>query len=842
MKTAVKSMFGNVAIGLSLSAVALWAQPTYNISTVTGSYSATDSSVFSPVINPMAVVVDGSGNVYFTDSYGNRVRKVDATTGVVTTVAGDGTFGYNGNPGTPSATSPSQGFGGPAIKAKLTQPQGLALDAAGNLYIADSFNNVISKVDTSGVITLFAGTPTSGSFEDGVAAVGANARIRNPQLIALDSAGNLYIADKENNRIRKVDTKGVIRTIAGSGGNSTTTSGGFSGDYDPTSTSPTNGFAVLARLGQPQGVAVDSSGNVYIADTANNRIRMIAAKNPNGSVPNDSNRTISTVVGGGTGGVSPLASSLNGPRGLAIDSSGNLYIADTGNNRILYYNASAQTLTQVFANVLPALSNPQGIALDSAGNLYVAEGSANRVRKLSPDGSSVTLAQLQSGTINQARGLAVDGSGNLMIADTANQRIVNIAGVGATPPGTNNSLILVTGVMGSSGISGANPSLSGKPPVWGPDISVTAAYSKINAPWGGAFDSSGNYYFVDRGNHRVRKIDTTGNMTTVAGTGYQVTTITNNTSVSGAKSGTATININNGYYGDGGLATAAQLNTPSAVAVDSAGNIYIADSSNHVIRKVDVNGIISTFAGSYIGATPGCTTQIPTTTAQAAATGDPNVVSLPGPYGPATLYNLVNGQLQLIPLGTSTGSSPTPFCRNSSGAAGDGLAATDAQLNNPQGVAVDAAGNVYIADTGNHSIREVTVADGIIRTVAGTFGSGRGGDNILGTSSSLDNPVSVAADSAGNVFWAEGCASTNSGGQCATMRIRRLDAATGTVTTLTAGSNAASLATGTLAGDGGAASKALAIYPLAVTVDGGGNVYFTDSTNRIRKLTPAASK
>jgi sugar lactone lactonase YvrE len=806
-------------------------------------------------------VVDGSGNVFFTDTTGNRVRRIDALTGAITTVAGTGAFGYVG--GT------TLGDGGAAAKAILTQPSGLALDAAGNLYIADSFVHAVRKVDTNGVITLFAGNEANGGFVgDGLPAA-TQGRLKNPQLLATDNKGNLYIADKENNRVQKVDGAGILRNIAGSGGNSTTTAGGFSGDFIPgvtsltttttttvTSTSPYNGqptttttvtstsapnfgYAVEARLGQPQGVAVDHFGNVYIADTANNRIRMIAVTDSSGApllsstgqALTDSTRTITTVAGGGTlfgaasGAINPLNAVLSGPRGLAVDSSNNVYIADTGNNRILYLTAClpapggatsscTPNLTQVFPLTSPALSNPQAIALDAAGNLYVAEGTANRIRKINAaDGSSVILDALQVGTINLARGLAVDSAGNLTVADTLNQRIVKFAAVALTAPGTGSSAAAVTQIAGitcptgassCSALTGANPSLAAKPPVWGPDVPAPAQFSKLVGPWGGAFDASGNYYFAEKGTHRVRKIDSNGNLSTVAGTGYQVT-VTSQTATNKTQSSVTT--LNNGYYGDGGLAVAAQLNGPSAVAVDSTNSyLYIADSSNHVIRRVNLNtGIITTYAGIA----PGCATTNPTSTA--------------------------------INSSGIAGTTTNPACVGTSGASGDGLLGTDAQLNTPEGVAVDSAGNLYIADSGNHAIREVNFASGVITTIAGFIGSeGRGGDNILATTGALDEPVSVAVDAAGNVFWVEGCVTqtNNNTGSCQTDRVRRLDAASGMVTTLSAGSTTATLAAGTLGGDGGSSTKAAVTYPMAVAVDANGNVFVTDSTNRIREFSP----
>ena len=367
MKTATNTVLLKLAIGLGVSS-ALFAQvPTYTVSTLVGNYSLTDTSDNSPVTSPYAVTVDANGNVYYTDTIGNRVRRVDATTGAVTTVAGSGSLGGGANTigaGTVSnATEPTTILGGGvATKVALWQPTGLVFDAAGNLYISDGFNQTVDKVDVNGVLTIFAGTVTdSGWNGDGFAA--NVARIRNPQRLATDAAGNIYIADKENNRIRKVTTDGIIHTVAGVGGNGTTTGHAYSGDGGP---------AVEAGIGQPEAVAVDSFGNIYLTDNTNNRVRMVQVTGPTG-VPltnssgqplTDTTRTITTVVGGlstsqagtttakgieGAGtanqtNTNPLNNILSSPAGLAIDANNNVYIADRGNNRILYLNNNYSSL------------------------------------------------------------------------------------------------------------------------------------------------------------------------------------------------------------------------------------------------------------------------------------------------------------------------------------------------------------------------------------------------------------------------------------------------------------------------------------------------------------------
>ena len=291
------------------------------ISTVAGTgdygYSGDDGAAIAAQLrSPSGVAVDDAGNVYIADKYNNRIRKV-ALDGTISTVAGMGENGYSGD-------------NGPAVEAELSSPSGIAVDGDGNLYIADTGNSRIRKVDTTGIITTVAGKSDYGKFEgEGIPAV--NAELYNPSAIAIDSSGNLYIADTYNNRIRKVDANGIISTVAGSSGTE-----GYSGDGGP---------AVNAQLNEPEGVTVDGSGNLYIADTDNNRIRKV---NPNG--------IIITIVGTGTSGYSGdggsgILAQVDGPAGLAMDSSGSLYIADKYNyalrKQLTYIPSSDASLSNI---------------------------------------------------------------------------------------------------------------------------------------------------------------------------------------------------------------------------------------------------------------------------------------------------------------------------------------------------------------------------------------------------------------------------------------------------------------------------------------------------------------
>lgn len=315
---------------------------------------------------PSSIAFDASGNMYISDFYNNRVRKV-STSGIITTVAGNGFISYY-----PLHTGGYSGDGGPATSAELNHPTSVAVDGSGNLYIADQGNGRIRKVSTAGIITTFAGTGTGGALGDGGSATSANI---SPTAICFDGANNMYIADQSNSRIRKINTSGIISTVAGNGVT------GFSGD----------GFAATAaQLYYPQGVAVDASGNIYIDDVSNNRIRKVNTAG-----------IISTIAGVGTtgfsgdGGPAILAQLFLGTvsPGIAVDAAGNVYFSDGANYRIRKINTGG-VISTIAGTGVPGYSGDgsvaisaqmketQGIALNATGNLYIADMYNNVVRKI----------------------------------------------------------------------------------------------------------------------------------------------------------------------------------------------------------------------------------------------------------------------------------------------------------------------------------------------------------------------------------------------------------------------------------------------------------------------------
>jgi sugar lactone lactonase YvrE len=358
------------------------------------------------------------------------------TTDAIKTVAGNGASGFSGD-------------GGFALAAQLNNPSGVVVDAIDNLYIADSLNNSIRNM-TIGIISTLAGNGTAGFSGDGGPATAA--KLNRPTGVAVYSAGNIYIADTGNHRIRKITLAKVISTIAGNG------TQGFSGDGGPASD---------AQLNNPSGVAVDSTGNIYIADTSNDRIRKITVSG-----------VISTVAGNGNRGYSgdggpATAAQLSNPSGVAVDFADNLYIADTSNNRIRKVTAAGMISTVAgngaygfSGDAGPAtaaqLSNPSGVAVDAAGNLFIADQLSNSIRKVTIAGIISTVAgngtagfagdggPATAARLSRPTGVAVDSAGNLYIADTYNFRIRRVT------PGLSAFMNLSSGGSATSSTPGSN--------------------------------------------------------------------------------------------------------------------------------------------------------------------------------------------------------------------------------------------------------------------------------------------------------------------------------------------------------------------------------------------------
>ncbi len=328
----------------------------------------------------------------------------------ILTLAGNGSIGYSGD-------------GGAAILAKFYNPAGVAIDASGNVYVADQFNNVVRKITPLGIISTYAGNDTAADLGDGGPATLASLSI--PSGVAVDAAGNLFIADQNNNLIRKVDPFGIISSVAGTG------APGFTGD---------GSVATSAAINAPTAVAVDASGNLYFTDNGNNRIRMV----------NDTG-TITTIAGngivgsGGDGGAATTAQ-FSGLRGIAVDNAGNIFVTDAANNKVRKINAAG--IISTFAGsgtsgysgdggqaTAAGLYQPYGVAADNMGNVLIADFENNRIRKVSASGIISTIAG--NGTpgfsgdggpaglagLNKPAAVATDASGRIFIADEYNNRI-----------------------------------------------------------------------------------------------------------------------------------------------------------------------------------------------------------------------------------------------------------------------------------------------------------------------------------------------------------------------------------------------------------------------------------
>ena len=749
--------------------------------------------------HPGSAVVDNIGNLYIADSANSVVRIVAAGSGIISIYAGTGTPGYSGD-------------NGPATSAQLWNPLGLALDNAGNLYISDGSANVVRVVNANtGIITTYAGTATGGTPDDNQPATSAS--LSHPWGIAFDAANSLYIAETGANVVRMVASgTGTITTVAGVYG--------YGSFYR-------SGPATQVALDYPTGVAVDSLGNLYISDSYNNIIRQVTG----GFMTTIAGSSVSALSPGGYSGDGRDATDaqLNLPEGLAVDSARNLYFADTRNNVIRKVTASGVITTEV-GNSAPGLSAsgdggaatnatldyPASVSVDGAGRLYIANTNASKIMQVAvfnPGPSTPTAAPVFSVPAG-----TYAGPQTVALSDVTPGAAIYITLDGTAPSPASlgyNGPIDVSGGLTIQAIAIApgylqSPSTSASYTITTPPTALIntlagsgnygfqGANGLASAAWlgivdGVAVDGAANVYFSDPENSVVWKVaSSTGIISVVAGNGT------------------------NGNSGDTGLATAAELGSPGGVAVDRAGNLYIADSEFNVVRIVALStGIINTYAGG----------------------GHPAFTSSIGDGGPAT------GAILNYPTGLAVDSAGNLYISDSSNLcvrkvtastsiittyAGGGtvgrfasdIPATSLTMDSPSWLAVDGAGNLYIVDMNGSLIREVSVATGLVSTVAGNSGPGYSGDGALATSAEI-YALGLAADPAGNLYL------SNWPGA-----VREISTATGIITTI-AGNGFCGYT-----GDGGSATIAEICWPNGIALDSAGNFYIADEGNyRIREVT-----
>ncbi|MBX2907120.1 MAG: Ig-like domain-containing protein [Taibaiella sp.] len=729
--------------------------------------SATDAAF----VAPGGVAYDTSGNIYVADFYGGVIRKI-RTDGTITTFAGTGSYGFSGD-------------GGPAIAAAFAGPTKITFDASGNLFVADHYNNRIRKISPNGIISTVAGTGYLGFSGDGVPATATN--ISRPAVVKFGPGGDMYILDYNGCRIRKVNSAGIISTYAGTGTPGTT------GDGGP---------ATAAQIFYPFGMDFDTAGNLYFAEASGNTVRMI-----------DNAGIIHTIAGSGTAGFSgdggpASAAQLNNPAGILVHSDGSIYVADQFNCRIR--RISGGTISS-YAGTSCGYSGDGDAAIDAAvywpneliegpdGSIVMTDNFNHVVRRISPNPASLYIYGLKSIPVDSATTYTASIPGGTW--SSGNPTIATITSGGVLTghsAGTVTIVYSVTNTCGTRSVTkqvrvrtGCEPTITtivgngedGYSGDGGP-----ASSAALRGPVGLAYDASGNLYVADHYSNVIRKISTSGIVSTFAGTGGY------------------------GYSGDGGPATAAMFKGPYKLTFDASGNLFVADHYSNRVRKITPAGIITTVAGTgYLGfsgdGVPATATNI----------SRPSVVKF-SPGGEMYIMDYNGCRIRKV---DADGIISTVAGTGVPGTTGDGGPATAARIFYPFGMDFDATGNLYLVEAEGNRVRMIDTF-GIIHTIAGSGTSGFSGDGGPASAATLSNPAGILVHSSGSIFFADQF-------NC---RIRRIE--NDTISTY-AGSSYGYY------GDGGSSLDAEISLVNELVEAPNGDIIITDNNNHvIRRIAPCS--
>jgi len=684
-------------------------------------------------INPNFNIVDSYGNIYFSDKFYHAVRKIYVN-GTIETIAGNGLPGNTGD-------------GGLATNAQLNDPIGLAFDKSGNLFIADHGNHQIRKVSTNGIITTYAGIGVAGFSGDG--GLATSAKLSSPYAVAIDKNDVLFITDNANSRIRQVLPNGIIKTIIG-------------GNW------PFNGKAAKEASITPLSIAHDNKGNIYFTDIYNSAIRKI-----------DKNGIITTLAGGFNSlyqgdfsgdGDSAIKAKLNYPSSIILDTVGNIYFFDNGNNRIRkisttgiittiagtgLYGYTGDSLLAINSQIGRSI---YGMAFDSAGNFYFSDQENLRIRKIDKNGKLFNFAGTGkygestdgglaiSTNIPPPGGMAIDSYGNMFFINLNNGDIkkINKSGVITTflKAGQNgylnngSSLLLAIDKKDNLFITAVLGTVLKVNTIGTPIITVIAGESvnccnygyagdggpAINAVFtivlGMDIDTEGSICIADLNNYRIRKITPDGNINSISGNGFA------------------------SFYGDNVKINSALINQPTGIKIDKYQNIYFSDMVNARIRMISPDSNIYTMAGSGLNGNSGNGGN-----ALNASFNQLSQIELSS-NGEIFVSDMGNPMIRKIDI---YGNISSIAGTGNNGFAGDGSAAKNALLTNSTGVSVDDLSNINISDIENNRLRRVT-NDGIINTIAGNGDKSNFGFGKQADSTGFEQPIEISFDNKDNLY------------------------------------------------------------------------------------------